>query len=174
MSELTLEPAHKRYLVVDLAIGAAIVNLLLNMGLGWLFLRGRDGIAMTADFGEPAIAGEIFATALLLPLFTALIVTPLAKRMVAQGKLPGLSWSRSEQPWLARLPQGTLLRALVIGLMCLVVFGVPSIAILSAAGLEWLDFADYIIAKGIFSGLLAAPVTPFIGLAALADAGAEG
>ena len=169
MSELALDSAHKRYLLVDLAIGATIVNFLLNLGLGWLFLRGDSGIAMTADVGEPSISGEIFGTTLLLPFFTGIIVTPLAKRMIGQGKLPVLGWRRNEQRWLARLPRSSFLRALLVGIVCVTLIGVPTIIILSGAGVEWIEAGDYIFIKGIFSGLLAAPVTPLFGIAALAD-----
>lgn len=169
MSELSLNAAQKRYLVVELAVGAAIVNLLLNLGLGWLILHSKDGIALSAATGEPSLVGELLGTCLLLPFFTGLIVTPLAKRVVAQGRVPALSWPRSEHRWLARLPSGTFWRSLLVGVACLLLIAVPAIGLLSAFGVEWLAFREYLIAKGVFSGLLAAPVTPLFGLAALAD-----
>jgi hypothetical protein len=170
LADLTLNRAQKRYLLVDLAIGAAIVNLVLNVGLGWLILRGREGIAMSGEFGEPSLIGELLGTCLLLPFFTGIIVTPLVKMVVRKGRVPAVEWQRTDHPWLARLPRGTFARSVVVGVSCMVVIAMPIAVILTAVGLEWLDFRDYLIAKGVFSGLLAAPVTPLFGICALADA----
>ena len=173
VARFPLEPAHERYLVADLAIGAAIVNFVLNLGLGWLVVRDRAGIAFDADFGEPSLIGELLGTCLLLPFFTGIIVTPLVRKMVAAGRLPALSWRRADHPWLRRLPGRTWLRALAVGAVCVVAVAVPIAAALSAAGVSGLDSGDYLIAKAVGSGLLAAPVTPLFGLAALAEAEAE-
>lgn len=173
MTQLELNAAQKRYLVVDLAIGAAIVNLLLNLGLGWLFLHSKEGIAFSAGSGDPSLVGELFGTCFLLPFFTGLIVTPLVKRVARQGRVPALSWGRADHRWLSRLPRGTFLRSLVIGLLCVLVVALPAIGVLSLLHVEWIAFRPYVLAKGVFSGLLAAPVTPLFGLAALADLSAE-
>jgi len=170
VTRLGLDAAQKRYLVVELAVGAAIVNFLLNLGLGWLFMHTKGGIPLSAETGDPSLIGELLGTCMLLPFFTGLIITPLVKRVVRQGRVPALAWQRSDHRWLARLPRGTFLRSLLVGAVCVLLIALPAIAVLSALGVDWLAFRDYMIAKGVFSGLLAAPVTPLFGLAALADA----
>ncbi len=181
MSKLPLDPAHRRYLIFDLAIGAAIVNFVLNLGLGWLAARGRAGVAFEADFGEPSLSGDLFGTCLLLPFFTGVIVTPLVAKVVAAGKLSPLRWRRAEHGLLRRLPRRSFFRALLVGVVCVAVIAIPAMVVLKGAGVTWLDRGDYLIAKALFSGALAAPVTPLFGLAALADlepreaeSGAEG
>jgi len=170
MTQLSLNAAQKRYLAVDLALGAAIVNFVFNLGLGWLVLHSKDGIPFSAETGDPSLVGELLATCLLLPFFTGLIITPLAKSFVRKGRVPALSWTRADHPLLSRLPRGTFLRSLLVGLVCTVVIALPAIAVLSALDVDWLTFREYLVAKGVFSGLLAAPVTPLLGLCALADA----
>ena len=170
MAQFTLNRAQKRYLAVDLSIGAAVVNFLLNLGLGWLVLHSREGIPLSAEAGEPSLTGELLGTCLLLPFFTGIIVTPLVKRVVRHGRVPALDWGRKDHRWLARLPNGSFARSLLVGVVCVVLVALPVGLLLWATGIEWLGFRDYLIAKGVFSGLLAALVTPLFGLCALADA----
>ena len=121
-------------------------------------------------WGQQSIAGDTIGTCFFLPFFTGLIVTRLAAGRVRGGALPGVARRRDSYPGLARLPAGTLRRALALGVVCVVLFGPAAVLALSALEVGSLSFWPFVTFKAAFAAVLAALVTPAIALAALADA----
>lgn len=165
-----LDPGQKRYIVYDLVIVPFIVNFLLNAGLAWLALGDRSGIAFHGEFGEPSLLGELLAICLLLPFFTGLIVTAIAKRMRREGRLARISVDAFPLRLLSMLPRGVFLRSALVSAGSVILIALPLIAALKALDVQFLMGNSFIAAKGVFAGLLAVMVTPVFGLRVLCEA----
>ena len=50
-----LSREHRRFLVVDQLIGAAVVNFLLNAALAWLVFRRAPSVALYASPGSAVL-----------------------------------------------------------------------------------------------------------------------
>jgi hypothetical protein len=157
---------HLRYLIVEQGAGAAIVNFVINGVIAWLSFRSLQTVPL---WGGKSIGGDLIGTDLLLPLITCLIVTPLAKKQIENGRLSRLMWRRTSHPALRLLPSRTLLRAILIGVICVALIAPPSVAALMAAGVSELRFWPFIWFKAVYAAVLGALVTPVIALCALGD-----
>lgn len=162
--------AHRRFLVAEQCIGSAAFNFGINGLIAWGLFRHLEVVPL---WGRESIAGDTFGTCFFLPFFTGLIVTRLARGRIQAGKLPVLGHSRQSYPALARLPDGTLPRSLVFGLVCVVLFAPAALLALSALDVRSLPFWPFVSLKATFAAALAALVTPMIALAALADGSAD-
>jgi hypothetical protein len=161
-----LSPAHRRYLILEQGVGAAVVNLVINGAIAWAMFRS---LATVPLWGEQSIAGDTIGTTFLLPLITCLIVTPLARRQVHGGRLAPLGWRIGRYAMLDRLPATALRRGLVIGALSALFVAPLAILALSVSGVDSMSFGSFLIFKAIFAAALAAAVTPVISLCALAD-----
>jgi hypothetical protein len=161
-----MSTAHARYLFVEQVIGAAVVNFVLNALIAW-GLFGRLGAVPL--WGEQSIAGDLFGTAFLLPFLTCLIVTPTARRQVAQRGFGGLGWSRTSHPWLRALPARTAWRGVVLGGACVVAVAPFLLGTLDIVGVQAMSVRTFVLFKGLIAAGLAAVVTPIIALWAIAE-----
>jgi len=160
-----MSPHHTRFLILEQGAGSAIFNLLLNAGIAWLMFRQHDSVPF---WGRESIAGDTLGTCFFLPLFTALIVTPLVRRRIRAGTIEPLHWTRASHAWLGWLPAGTFKRGAVLGLACLAVVGPLTLLLLARASVDALALVPFITFKALFAALLALVVTPVISIWALA------
>jgi hypothetical protein len=160
-----MSPAHKRFLLLEEAVGSVIVNLIINSAIAFLMFRGASQVPL---WGQQSIAGDTVGTTFFLPLFTTLIVTPLARKNVQAGRFEALEWARDVPPALQWLPQGTFARGLVLGFLCMVIVAPLSVGALSALGMTEQSFWSFVTFKALFAAALGAPVTPLIALLAIA------
>src|SRR5690606_13950680 len=79
-SALQLELAHRRFLLLEQGVGAAVFNLLLNGAIAYFVARSLDTVPLWG--GDVSIAGDTIFTTFLLPFFTCLFVTRLARAQV--------------------------------------------------------------------------------------------
>jgi hypothetical protein len=161
------DAAHRRYLLVEQGIGAAIFNLVLNGVIAWFAVRSLERVPL---WGETSIGVDTLFTTFLLPFFTCLVVTRLARGMVQKGKLPPVAWRRADHATLGRLPARTVTRALVLGLAGLVAFGPVVVWALAALEVREMEVWSFITFKALFAAVLAAIFTPLIAVLALGDA----
>lgn len=167
-----LRPEHRRFLLLEQGLGAALFNLLLNGGIAWLMVRSLRTVPTWG--GDLSIAGDTIATAFLLPFITCLVVTRLARAQVEKGRLPALGWHRSSHAVLRRLPSRVLPRAAVLGLACAVALGPVVVWTLALLEVRELAAWPFVVFKAAFAGALAALVTPVVALGALGDVGEGG
>jgi hypothetical protein len=160
-----MSPAHKRFLLLEEAVGSIIVNLIINGVIAFLMFRGVSRVPL---WGSQSIAGDTVGTTLLLPLFTTLIVTPLARRNVRSGRFEALEWARDVPSALQWLPAGTFARGVALGLLCMVIVAPLSVGALGALGVTEQGFWGFVVFKAVFAAALGAPVTPLIALLAIA------
>jgi len=160
-----MSPAHKRFFLLEEAVGSIIVNLIINGAIAFLMFRGASRVPL---WGQQSIAGDTIGTTFFLPLITTLIVTPLARRNVQAGRFEALEWARDVPSALQWLPAGTFARGVVLGLLCTVIVAPLSVGALYALGVTDLGFWSFVTFKALFAAALGAPVTPLIALLAIA------
>ena len=163
---MDLSEKHRSWLIREQVIAPAAINFVLNAGIAWLIFRGRGVVPL---WGEGGIAPDAIATLFLLPFLTCLIVTPLVRRALRAGKVPPLDGVIGLPAVILRLPRALLGRAAVLGLGGVAV-GAP--LVLGAAALAGgaLAVPTLVLAKGVYTGALAALVGPLIALRTLAEA----
>jgi len=162
-----MSSAHARYLFVEQLVGSAVVNFVLNALIAW-GMFGR--LSVVPLWGQQSIAGDLFGTAFLLPFLTCLIVTPVARRQVAQRGFGGLGWSRASHPWLRALPARTVWRGVVLGGACVVSVAPFLLGTLDVVGIQSMSVRAFVLFKALMAAVLAAVVTPLIALWAIAEA----
>lgn len=163
-----LSAEHRRFLWIDQGLISVLFNFALNASIAWLSVYSLVSMPL---WGNQSIAVDTFATAFLLPLFTALIVTRLVRRQVATARLSPLPSERSSpSPWVARSGLG---RGIRLGFAGMLLAALPLVVILALFGLESLERTRFIWFKAGFAALLAGAVTPFIGWWALLESSAR-
>jgi hypothetical protein len=159
----SITPAQRRYMLLDNGVGPFVVNFLINAVIAWLLFRHATHVPL---WGQSSIAGDTIATSFLLPLITCLIVTPIARGRVRSGLLAQLT---SEIPgkW---LPYNTVLRSVVIGIICLIAFTPLTLVLLGVLGVNRLTPWHFVYFKATFAAIEGGLVTPFLALWAISDA----
>ena len=160
-----MSPRHRRYLLLDQGIGAGIINLVLNAPIAWLLFRGMEVVPL---WGQQSIAGDTIGTAFVLPFLTALIASTVVRSQVRSGYVPAAALSATSA--LRLLPRSLAARGAVLGLIAIVLTGLPTAVALDVAGVGEMAFGDFVMFKAAFAAVLGALVTPIIARAALADA----
>lgn len=163
-----LTPAHRRHLWLQQGVFAVVLNFVINYGLAWALFRDHPLVALR---GDPSMTTDTVITAVLLPIILALVITSGIRRDVARGKLAPPSWRRPAHPAVAWLPDKTWRRGGRLGLMALVVTGVPLIGALHLWAPEGLALSTWLWVKAGYAGVLAGLLAPVLALAALGDQG---
>lgn len=161
-----MRPEHRRFLVVDEVIGSSIVNFAINGALAWLTYRSLPSVPL---FGRTSMAADTMVTALVLPLLTALIGTPLVRLGVARGKLPRPDAPLPSRSPSRRPPRSSVARGLVLGVASVLLVAAPCVLVFALVGPASLPAARFIWVKASFAAALGALVTPIIGWWALHD-----
>jgi hypothetical protein len=162
-----MSSSHRRYLLLEQGVGAAVFNFVINGLIAWLMFRTRDEVPL---WGQQSIMADTIGTSLILPLVTCLVVTPLARRHLQAGKVSGLGWSRESRPLLGWLPRGTIARAFVLGLICMLTLSPLTLVVLAFLHVASLGMWAFVLFKAGFAALEAAAVTPVVALWAIAEA----
>ncbi len=160
-----MSPAHRRYLLVDQGVGAAVFNFALNAGIAWALNRHADVVPL---WGQQSIAGDTLVTSFVLPFLTCLIVTALVRAEVARGRLGTIELPTAFR----RLPARAWRRGAIFGIATVAALGVPAVAALAAFDLDGMTLGRFVLFKAAFAALAAVVVTPPIALYALAGAAA--
>lgn len=162
-----MSPEQRRYLFVQSAIGAAVVNALLNGAIGWAATRG---LTEFPTWKVPGVAGDMIATAFGVSFGTCFGALLQVKLDTASGKItPPSELPALLRSLVARRPRGLFMRALLLGLVSVPVFAPPVLALLVALGEPAMDRSAFIALKAGFSAIEGAVVTPLIVLGALLD-----
>jgi hypothetical protein len=161
-----MSPAHRRYLLLEQGVGAAVFNFFLNGAIAWLMFRTQDVVPL---WGQQSIAGDTLGTSLLLPLITCLVVTRLARGHVRAGKVAPLGWTRDTHATLAWLPRGTVARAFVLALCCTVALAPITLSVLALLHVAHLGLWRFILFKASYAAAAALVVTPVVALWAIAE-----
>jgi hypothetical protein len=158
--------SQRRFVLIEQGIGSAIFNFGLNAAIAWLMFRGAERVPL---WGQQSIMGDTIGTAFFLPLMTCVIVTPLARRRIRDGKVTPLGWNRMSHPMLDWLPRRVGWRGLVLGIAGLFAFTPLAHVGLSALEVSELTVSGFVLFKATFAALAAALVTPLVALWAIAE-----
>jgi hypothetical protein len=164
-----LTAAHRRFLLRDALLIAALVNGALSALIAWLVTVGEDEVPLSAvPLAEgPSVLIDTVGTCFVLPFLTTLAITTVVWKEMREGHLTRVP--RAAGSFAARLPATRLRRATWVGLICLVVFG-P----IAAAGVLLFDYGDisigeFVLFKAIFGVVLGVIVTAPIARVAFGD-----
>jgi hypothetical protein len=163
-----LSSEHRRFLWLDQGVAPVIFNFALNAGIAWLSVRTLASMPL---WGSQSIAVDTIATAFILPLMTALVVTRLVGHQVAGARLSPLPPDApAVRLWVAR---SSARRGTLLGLASIVVAAIPAVALLVSLDVASFDPSSFVWFKASFAALLAGAVTPLLGWWALIEASAK-
>jgi hypothetical protein len=159
-------PRDLRYLLLQCCLGSAIVNAVINGGLGWATTRSLPSLLL---WRVPGVAADIVGTAFGVTFGTCLGMAFQIRRDLKSGKIGPVRVGPGVAVLLARFPYGTLRRSVGLGVLSVPLFALPMVLALVVLGVGALERTPFIVLKACFAALEAALVTPFIALAALGD-----
>jgi len=160
-----LTPLERRYLIWQSCVGAAIVNALINGGLGWLGTRGMASVPL---WRIPGVVADLSGTAFGVTFGTCLGTAFQVPRDLDRGRIVPVVMSPGVATLVARFPDRLLKRSFGLGWLSMLI-SVPLIAVLVAMGFTALDRLPFIELKAAFAAFMGALVTPFLVLAVLGD-----
>lgn len=153
-----MQPAHRAYLARETA-ASALINAVISLLVAWLVF-GRAGSPVT---DAQAFGADFLPQAFILSVMSSLVPTALTRRRLHQGVVAPAA--RLPLP----LPRNQLLRALLIGLVAMVVAGGVAALLTPAVWTGPLSMPAVYAVKVVFGVLLSIPVTLLAVRAALAD-----
>jgi hypothetical protein len=166
LSERTfiMQRAHRRYLV-EQAVGSGIFNFFFNAILAYVWFLGDVEVPL---WGEQSIGTDVFVTCFMLPFSTCVMLTPMVRRHLRNGKVPSLDWDSGLPAQLRRAPQAMFKRAFVFGALGVLVVSPLVLLPLAIADISQMAVADFALFKGVFALIFGAAVTPVFALWTLA------
>ena len=166
-----MTPEQHRYLFVECVIGAAVINALINGGLGWAATIGH---ATFPVWKVPGVAADLMATAYGVSFGTCIGAAVQVRIDRGRGRITTPSEVPARlAPIISAMPKGLLARAIALGMVSVAALG-PFIALaLYFYGAAEFARQPFVGIKAAFSAVEGAVVTPVIVLAALLDATAR-
>ena len=164
-------PRDRRYLILTCCIGSAIVNAIINGGLGWGLTHTYPVLPL---WRIPGVVADIAGTAFGVTFGTCLGMALQIRRDMRLGKVGPVeasalsAFSPRVAALVARFPVGVLKRSVGLGAVS-VIFALPVVVGLLVLGIGSMERVPFIALKAGFAALQAAMVTPLIALAALGD-----
>jgi hypothetical protein len=159
----------RRYLLVTCCIGSAVVNAIINGGLGWGLTHTYPILPL---WRIPGVVADIAGTAFGVTFGTCLGMALQIRRDIRRGKVGPVevsALSPGVAALVARFPAGTFRRGMGLGAASVPLFTLPVIVGLLVMGVGPLERMPFVALKSAFAALQAAMVTPLIALAALGD-----
>lgn len=164
-----LTPAHRRFLIRDALLIAAVVNAFLNGLIAWLFTLGENEVPLAAVplIEGPSVITDTVGTFFVLTFLTTLVVTTVVWKEMRTGHLTRLRLAPGSLA--AHLPATRLRRATRLGLLCMLALGPLAVAVLLLLDYGDLSIGEFVAYKAIFGALLGVLVTPLIAMVAFGD-----
>jgi hypothetical protein len=164
-----LTPAHKRFLLRDAILIAAVVNAALSALIAWFVTLGEDEVPLAAvPLAEgPSTITDTVGTFFVLPFLTTLVITTVIWGEMRAGHLTRIP--RAPGSFADRLPKTRARRGAVVGLLCMAVLGPLAAVVLLLADYGDISIGEFVIYKAIVGIVLGAVVTPPIAMVAFGD-----
>ncbi len=166
-----LAAEHRRWVLVNAVLIAALVNAVLNALIAWGSAANEDSIPLWAIplVEGPSVVTDVVGTFFILPFLTTLLITTTAWHELRTGKIAPLSVDRSSDRLLSRLPRTRVRRGAYFGLLSMLLFAPLAVVIVLAFDYGDIGVGEFVLFKAIFGVVLGLVVTPFIAVAALTD-----
>lgn len=164
-----LTPAHRRFLIRDAVLIAAVANAVLNALIAWLTTLGEDEVPLAAVplVEGPSVITDTVGTFFVLTFLTTLAVTTAVWKENRQGHLSRLPLAPGS--FAERLPDTRLRRATRLGLLCMLVLGPLAVIVLLLLDYGDISISEFVVYKAIFGVALGGLVTPLIAMVAFGD-----
>jgi hypothetical protein len=158
--------SHIKYLIIEQVILAFIINYIINAAIGYFAYRG---IASLPAWGVKSIVMDSVIMAFLLTFIVAFLVTMTTHKKVRGGRLESMTWRRTSNALLAKLPQGNFMRALVLAVIFAAIITPLVISGLTLFNIREMSHTTFVHYKGFLAGLNAIIVAPLAACCALGD-----
>jgi hypothetical protein len=166
---LRLDPEQRRWLIVNAVIGTAIVNLFVNLAVGWLETRGHPHMPRFTVSTKSSVLSDGLGALFTLPLITCLLVTAGVHRDRRSGGLARLDWQPTGRWWRSVIRPTVLSRGFRLGAVTFLGLALPIGCVLALAFPHGLTSSHFIAFHTLFTVVLGAIVTPMVALAAMTD-----
>lgn len=164
-----LDPAQRRWIIANALIGTAVVNLVINLGIGWLETRGHSHLPRWTASTRSSVLGDGLGALFTLPLFTCLLVTAGVHRDQRQGGLPALAWDPAGRWWSTVIRPTVVSRGFRLGAVTFLGLALPVGIVLALVFPHGLSSGNFVAFHVVFTVVLGAIVTPIVALAAMTD-----
>jgi hypothetical protein len=157
-----------RQFIIEQVVVSVVFNFLLAFLLSWLSLRHQDTIPLSApadDFFAPSMGGDLLVGSFILGVILTLVLTAVTRMNLRKKTVE----SQIIEGWSAKLPNNSLLRSLLIGLILTCTLGLVFTILLGALGILHMKIWYYIPLHAFYVGFLAWAVTVPVVKRALAD-----
>jgi len=149
-----MTPIELKHYLVRGASTHGLANALANGAICWWLVKDKGVVTW---WGSSNFGGDLLVTGFVLPLIVALIVIPLHKNKVRTRTLPTIAVDivPTWMTWFLGLPENLWLRALLFGIVGVVVFALPTLGLLALYHVNTLTPLHYSVFKGVWAGTLA-------------------
>jgi hypothetical protein len=164
-----LTPVHRRFLIRDALVIAAVVNGSLSALIAWLVTLGEHEVPTAAVplVEGPSVVVDTVGTFFVLPFLTTLLITTVIWKEMREGHLTRLRLAPGS--FAERLPDTRLRRATWIGLLCLLALGPIGAVVLLLLDYGGISISEFVIYKAIVGVALGVLVTPLIAMVGFGD-----
>jgi len=146
----------RRYITQQIIVNA-LVNFFLALLISWGLMGSLEEIPIwfsMENLLDPSVIGDIVVGSFLLGLLFTAIVTQFIRADLKKGKVNGLAQSDAHK-W---MPQALFTRALVFGVVCMLV-GFSMVGVILTLDIDSVRVTDYIVLHAIYVGALVCPLT---------------
>lgn len=166
----SLPAPHRRWIVLNALLATALINLVVNGLIAFLFTRGQADVPFWArPLSETSTLADTLGTIFVLRVVTGLLATMAVWSELRSGALEPVALVEPFGRWFARLPPAGLRRGLAFGAITFVIVAPPVALVLVLIDPGTLSCPHFIAFKVAFAIALGAIVTPIIALCAMTD-----
>jgi hypothetical protein len=146
---MSIPAAHRKYLLIETLI-SVIVNSLLSLFFAWVVFGKRENVDL---WGPGGFAIDFLPQSFMVALMSMLVPGLLTRRRLRAGKIAPL------QGLGLPMPRNMLLRALLMALLAVLVFGSLGVLLSSALWLGPVSVKTVLALKVIYGAVISAPIT---------------
>ena len=160
-----LETNHRLFLMKETII-AIIINTSISFVVTFLMFRSQNAIMF---WGKGGLFFDLIPTIFFMTFCMTAAMTPITRGRILKGTAPAVPWHRSEHTILRFLPGTFIVRALVIGIVALLILLPVSTGLLTYLKEFPVSFKEMLVFKTYYGALIGLFFTPIIILGAMAD-----
>jgi hypothetical protein len=158
----------RRFSALEFVIVAGLINVVINVGLGWFAILPPATTLPLFATDRPSIVIDLIAMAFGITSGTAFFVTPQVRGQFERGLLLPPSYSPRALAWFARWPENRWRRAFQCGVLGVALFAPVPLLGFAGVGVAHFDKTQFLVWKAVFSFIEGGVATPVIAAAALA------
>ncbi len=162
-----LKPNHRQFLLKETII-STFVGGLINLVITFFIFRSQEAIML---WGKGGVFFDLIPTIFFMTSGMVLGMTPSYRGRIMKGKAPAAPWPRKKHALLRLLPGPFGVRALVLGVVALILLLPVSTVLLMSLKDFPISFNEMLVFKTFYGAMIGLVFTPVIALCAMADKG---